>query len=197
MARNRNMALMKRQFINAWYKMSINVFFVSVLFIVLSSAHPVAALSFDANNPSMILQQIRNRGASAVVRELYDDQSTWNLVLKNISSSLPAWIDVSLALMPGSDAGASSMLHDALFEVLGKNPEYILEHAEGKYQISELCDGRHDPLASFDQAMAEHEAIITRVNKVKGKGLLATKNECLKSLEDGKTNLLRFFGRAK
>ena len=164
---------------------------------MLSSANPIAALSFDAKNPSRILEQIRNHGASAVARELWDDQSTWNLIITNISSGLPDWVDVSLALNAGADAGASSMLHDALFEALGKNPEYILKRAEGNFQISELCGGRHDPLASFDQAMSEHEAIITRVNEVKTDHLLTQKKECLRYLEKEKIGLLRFFGHAK
>jgi hypothetical protein len=172
-------------------------FVVSTLFIILSSTNPIAALSFDAKNPSRIVEQIRNRGASAVVKELWDDQSTWNLIITNISSGLSDWVDVSLALNAGADAGASGMLHDALFQALGKNPEYTLKRAEENYQISELCGGRHDPLASFDQAMGEHEAIITRVNEVKTDQLLRPKKECLSYLEEGKINLFRFFGRMK
>jgi hypothetical protein len=47
--------------------------------------------------------------------------------MSNIETGQPEWIDVAKKLSPGTDAGWSEILDEALFMALEKSPELVLE----------------------------------------------------------------------
>ena len=169
--------------------------------IVLLGIGTANAESFHhADGSSMLLQEIEKKGASAVVRRLWG-QSDWEVLTRSIASGQPAWIDVALKLRGASDAGASSELHDALFEALGRNPTYILQvvgmngAVYSPVQLEDICRGRADPLTTYEEAIAELSRTTDAVEKVKNKKLQEKKNICIEELRSGKDDLAIFFGK--
>jgi len=147
--------------------------------------------------PELLLHDVDNRGASVVVRDLWNRHDPWNEVTKRIASGENAWIDVALALRKGSDAGASSDLRDAMFQALAKNPAYVLQHAEPEYPLSELCEGRVDPPSTYSEAIAEQVRTEKAVEQVRTIELQEKKELCLIKLREGEGHLKRFFGMTK
>ena len=87
----------------------------------------------------------------------------------------------------------SSELHDAMFEALRANPAAVLSRAEPEFKLSVLCDGRADPLPTFQAAESEQASTIAAVRAISAKSLESRKNSCLAHLEQGGANLKRFF----
>jgi hypothetical protein len=64
-------------------------------------------------DPRAFLARIRHEGATAVIRSLWNTPA-WNELTDRVSSGASGWVDVALDLGPGSDAGSTSELGDAL-----------------------------------------------------------------------------------
>ena len=96
-------------------------------------------------------------------------------------------------LRRSTDGGMSSELHDAMFEALRANPAAVLSRAEPEFKLSVLCDGRADPLPTFQAAESEQASTIAAVRAISAKSLESRKNSCLAHLEQCGANLKRFF----
>jgi hypothetical protein len=154
----------------------------------------LACTSSDQENPTPLMEQVKKVGAKSVVFTLWEKRGEWASVMNRIASGQEAWVELAIALCPGSDAGAATDLHDAMFQALGQNPAYVLRRAEPTYPLSDLCGGRDDPLATYKDAITEQERIIAAVKAVKSEELNSKKEACLSKLEEGKGHLRRYFG---
>ena len=149
---------------------------------------------FAQETPTMLMEQVRKMGPRCVVSNLWDKHGEWDRVMNGIASGQESWVELAIALYPGSDAGAATDLHDAMFQALGQNPTYVLRTAEPIYPVADLCAGRSDPLSTYKDAITEQEQTIIAVKTVKSEDLQPKKETCLSKLEEGKGHLKRFFG---
>jgi hypothetical protein len=149
---------------------------------------------FAQETPTMLMEQVRKMGARWVVSNLCDKRGEWDRVINRIATGQESWVELAIALHLGSDAGSACELHDAMFQGLGQNPSYVLRRAEPTYPLSDLCEGRHDPLPTYKDAITEQERTIAAVKEVKSEELKSKKDACLSKLEEGKGHLRRFFG---
>jgi hypothetical protein len=140
-----------------------------------------------------IIEEVNNKGASEVVRKICGTPR-WERILGNIAFGDPAWIDVAIALRGGTDAGATSELHSAMFLALGTNPTYVLQKVEPQYSVSNICEGRVDFPAVNQDALAESARIRKAVEEVRGTHLQEKKQVCLIKLREGEASLKRSFG---
>lgn len=149
--------------------------------------------------PAELISEIQKVGATKVIRR-YWGHPEWRNLVGNVASGERDWIDVALALIPASDAGSASELHDALFRALRKNPEYILRSlAIGKapdgrsFSISDICDGRMDPLPAYENARKELEETRISLGKIQGEELQKKKGICMESLFSAGNNLKKYY----
>ena len=103
------------------------------------------------------------------------------------------WLAIGIALRSGTDAGASSTLHDAMFEALEKNPEYVLAHVEPTFPISTLCSGRHDPPVTYLAAAKELERVRASVQEINREELTLKKTQCLTAIDGAMHAIKDFF----
>ena len=157
------------------------------------SASVVVAANYDS--ASEVLDDVSQRGPKSVVKDLWSDREQWAGVMRHVASGQTPWLKVAVALKDGTDAGASTELHDAVFAALRQNPASVLRQATVKFPVHELCVGRSDPLETFNLAASEQNAVIKAVRAVRDEDLKAQRTRCLARLNDGKANLRRFFGK--
>ena len=170
--------------------------------IVLLIASSYAESAFSANGPpqgpDMVLARIRNEGAAAVIRSLWDTPR-WSELTDEVASGDARWINVAVALAPGSDAGSTSELNDALVVALSRNPAYVLSAVPtnpsdtNPIGLSILCEGPQDPPETYAAALAELKEEETAVRAVRDEALAGKKDLCLKKLAMGEEELKRFF----
>ena len=148
-----------------------------------------------STNPAMLNSQVKARGAKTIVNELYKSEVSWTQLMKQISSGEKPWLKVAVALRPGSDAGATSMLEEAVGLALLRKPANVLLIAIPTYEVQIVCGGRVDPLPTYELSMSELEKQIKSVQGVKEPQLQILRDSCLSELETSKVHLRRFFGR--
>jgi hypothetical protein len=100
-----------------------------------TTAHSTTTLQADA-----VLGDIKSRGARAVVDGLWADDEQWDTVMTNIAGGKAEWLDVAAALHPGTDAGASEMLDEAIFLALKPAPVAVLRLLkDGVFDTNFIC----------------------------------------------------------
>lgn len=170
-----------------------------VLGLATSSAIYAAATDRPTQSPELLLKRIRSEGAVAVVRSLWDTRG-WSDLTDHVASGDPQWVDVAMAISPGTDAGATEELADALFVALGQNPAYVLKVLPAEESdtmplaLAEICSGRTDPLGTYAASIAEQTVVEAAVEKVVAPALEPKKRQCLAKLKAGEADLKRFFG---
>lgn len=143
---------------------------------------------------SALIKEIEQRSASQVVRDVWKDREGWSHIMNQVASGQPEWIAVALRLRAGLDAGASAEMHDAMFQALRRNPAYILEYAEPAYPLDTLCQGRVDPLPTYQEASNELGETMAAVQRVRDEKLELNKKRCIAKLKEGEGHLKRFYG---
>lgn len=89
---------------------------------------------------SAVLGDIKSRGARAVVDSLWADGGQWDKVMTNIAGGTAEWLDVATALHPGTDAGASETLDEAIFLALKPAPVAVLRLLkDGVFDTKFVC----------------------------------------------------------
>jgi len=163
----------------------------------MSTSHVMALeVSSAVWSDSQALADLASRGnPKSVVESIYSNQSAWSHVVDHIASGNPSWVRAAKALQRGSDAGSSSELRDAMFRALAANPESVLASAEPEFELSRLCGGRTDPLATFEAAAAEYDSTIRAVEAVKSHELSSRRKMCLLRLREGRAGLSGFFNK--
>jgi hypothetical protein len=146
--------------------------------------------------PESLLQEIKSKGAGAVVFKLYDDSNTWNYILKKIATGDRSWLGIAVALHPGSDAGSSEMLTLAVGEALEHNPLNVFQIAPKDYQLSFICSGPDVDDNRYDSYELSMKAINLRIKKVaaiKEPSLMNMSKECISFLEESKKGIAQFY----
>jgi hypothetical protein len=142
-----------------------------------------------------LFEEVKQNGARRTVLRLQANPREWKQVMDNIAAAQREWIDLAMSLKAGSDAAAGTELRDAMFRALKRNPSYVLEHAQvGGFPLAVLCLGRAAPLPTYQQAIAEVEAVKKALIKVQAEALHAKKDLCLAQLREGRGILRRHFG---
>jgi len=175
--------------------MKFAVFFLLLLIIVPCKVYAISSPQISPITPESINIQISEHGPMYVVNEIYKNQSSWAYLTAQISTGEKNWLEVAVSLRPGSDAGATSMLREAVSLALINNPENVFRIAVPAYELPLICSGRTDPLPSYEQTIAELEQQFEKVKTVNDGSLLRLRDECLNELEMSKPHLLKFFGK--
>jgi hypothetical protein len=108
------------------YRAVRNVSGVAAASILLTFAATVTSAAEVFSSPDGVLAAIKQRGASAVVEELWRSGSWQRYVYPGVSSGDPKWLEVARVLRPATDAGASEELFDALALALQRRPYLAL-----------------------------------------------------------------------
>ncbi len=166
---------------------------ISVVAVPALAAPNPEGLEYSAQ-PDAILRQIAARGAAPVVKELYGHSADWGKVLAAIKAGDDAWLNVAVALRPGTDAGSSSMLSEAVGLALIGAPLGVLRIAIPTFSVDTICGGRQDPLPTYAAAQAELEAQIKSVASITDQAAFASRTECLEKLKRARESTKRFFG---
>ena len=144
--------------------------------------------------PDDILHRIVLQGAQQTVGDLWGQPPAWDAVTEKIASGQEQWLAVAVALHPGTDAGASTALRDAMFRALEKNLAGVLRHAEPEFPIAVLCAGRSDPLPTLGESLRELERVRAALEKLHDPRLQNSRATCLAGLKKARIKLRRFFG---
>ena len=131
-----------------------------------------------SKNPDAILHRIAKEGAPAVLRDLYQDEKTWDGVLGSVSTGSRKWLDVATRLREVSDAGSSDALELALGDALEKSPGDVLALCSGRCDISGVCGN----IGHYKDILAHVERRKRLVKSIAGSNLLEKRDKCLKSL---------------
>ncbi len=140
------------------------------------------------------MHEIESKGTEAVLAKLYNDQTVWSSVLKDIASGNKSWLRVATALRSVSDAGASEMLDLAVGEALEHDPINVFRIALKVFPIRYICTAPDydDPrYSSYELAM---KAINLRIHKVVSMRMKeSTVDECIQYLEAAKKEVAHFY----
>ncbi len=156
------------------------------------AAEPAPASRADAR---ALLDEVNRHGARRTVLRLQDDPREWSNVIERVAAGRRGWIDVALALKPGTEAAAGVELRDAMFRALQRNPAYVLAHAQvGGFPLAVLCLGRGNSLPAYEKAAAEFAAAKKALMQLQTGSLRFKKELCLGQLEAGRAALRHGFG---
>lgn len=138
------------------------------------------AYSDEMAAPASIHRQIEEKSARDVVKSLYGTPN-WDRMIEGIASGEKSWLRVAVELAPGTDAGSSSELQDAVAWALPYAPERVIAIAEKVERFRNVCSG---PPVDFpsDDAKAYFAAAIDSVQKIVNPALAAAKRRCLAKL---------------
>jgi hypothetical protein len=150
--------------------------------------------------PDAIINEIKSRGAKAVVLEVAPDSDVWDAICGNIATGDQAWLKAAVALHAGTDAGWSEMLDLALGEALEHSPERVLKIAIPNFELQFVCSAPDVDNARYDSYDLSLKAINLRIQKVtaiKDPKLKSVAKECIRYLEESKKGLAQFFETEK
>ena len=147
-----------------------------------------------ALDPNVVLKQISERGAVIAVQKLYEHPDDWEHVLGKIKEGGEAWLHVAIELKPGTDAGSSSMLTEAIGLALLHAPGRVLRIVPPTFPLESICSTRHDPLPTYSLAIDELEELKKSVAAVNDSDLLTRRDDCLRLLEASRMHINHFFG---
>ncbi len=151
-------------------------------------------------NPDLIVGEVSKRGAGVVVSELFDCRKKWDFVLRQIATGDKSWLRASVALHPGSDAGASEMLTLSVGEAIEKQPENVFQIALGEFRLESICSGpdvddiRFD---SYEDSIRAIERRQKRLSMISDPNIQKLGKDCMRLLEDSKSRIAEFFGVTK
>jgi hypothetical protein len=129
------------------------------------------------------LADVRAHGARVVVAALWSDNDRWNQVMENIGRGGSEWLEVAVALHPGTDAGAAEALDEAVFFALKPSPVAVLKLLkDGRFDTKFVCSSN----VGTDYTPAESRRFITeRIKALSGLSdtkVLKARDQCLAGL---------------
>jgi hypothetical protein len=188
---NKGMAMMKISIISAT--------FICIILASIGLSTADSKLSYS-ENPDSLNREIKSRGASIVVQELYDYNATWQAVLSEIAKGGEAWLKIAILLHNASDAGASEMLTLAVGEALEHNPEAVLKIGVKTFGVRYICGGPDVDDPRYDSYKLAIKAINLRIDRVKAihdPTLRNTAEKCISALQESKKGIASFYGITK
>ena len=143
-------------------------------------------------NPKLFIAKIKDIGARKVIDEIFDKEPAWSWVLDQIATANDDWLEVAAMLREGTDAGASTMLRDAVNSALIISPEKVLTITVPRFEIWAIC-GRAEAFSSYKESIEDLEKQIKAVQSINDPKLAQKRSECLKNLEESRPALKRYF----
>lgn len=151
----------------------------NLLLLLIASYSYASDINFS--DPYSILNSIEKHGASYVVSKEINNWETWDKILKNIESCKKIWIEVAIAIKPGTDAGYSETLSDTLAFALPNAPENILPIIGDDFKIQDVCGFPFiEPTDTF--LKEHHKKSLKALARVYDPKLEKRKNACIKTL---------------
>lgn len=149
------------------------------LILVAASASALASPTADE-----LLARMQEHGASAVVRQVFDDPPFGGAVYTGIGSGSASWVQVGAALLPHADASVSLGLASALAEALVQEPANVLPliNSSAAFAARRICL----PFMSDEEPKEDHLAYLDKLEaslaKVVSPELQPAKSACLQEL---------------
>lgn len=162
-------------------------FYVASLFIMGCTSSATSSPS----TATSLLQKIKAEGARSVIEELEGEQ--WNIVLNNIETGEPYWLEIGTELHAVTDAGLSEMLTLSAGIALVHAPKEVLLTVVPEMPIDGVCgypDMTDEKTDTQEEVAAYLDARIDSVNNISEKAVSSRRNLCLKTLEDTKREVL-------
>jgi hypothetical protein len=153
---------------------------------------PLAAFAGKALESSAVMKQIQERGAEQTARELWSS-GRWNELIEKIETGEKRWLEVAKALRPGTDAGASEMLHLAAGVALVRSPREVLLLLGPGMSLEAVCgfpDMADNRYKTQKQTVQYLDARIEAVKKLSGPDIASLRDQCLVHLNNTKTEVL-------
>jgi hypothetical protein len=156
---------------------------IIVAFFVARSVTANAAGPEPSLRAESLLADVNTRGPRPVVAALRSDSNQWDQVITNISHGYPQWLNVAAALRPGTDAGSSETLDEAMFLALKPEPIRVLQLLkDGTFEATVVCSSN----IATDYTDAESRQFIKeRISVLQGVSdshTLAVRDRCLAGL---------------
>jgi hypothetical protein len=162
--------------------------------VALSVAAIAATLPSSPVTASRVLNDVRVQGAHDVVATLWANNDQWNDVMANIGMGTPEWLDVAVALHPGTDGGAAEMLDEAVFLALKPAPIAVLKLLKDQqFETAFVCSSNIGTDYTLDESRRFIGDRINVLTSLADSKLRATRDQCLKGLRAA----LREFDRSK
>lgn len=153
------------------------------LLIGVSTVCSAASPSRPSLQASSILADVKAQGAGAVVASLWSDSGHWNQVMANIGRGRPEWLEVAVALHPGTDAGAAETLDEAVFFALRTAPVSVLKLLkEGRFETKFVCSSNVGEDYTTAESRRFIEERIKVLSSLSDADVLATRDQCLAGL---------------
>jgi len=134
--------------------------------------------------------EIDLQGACDTVGRLFENDSEWNALMRQVGTGDRRAIEVAFRLLPGSDGAASEMLHLSLGEALEHAESDVLTKA-GDMDLQSICSGPDvddERYNSLELSRAALDRRISAVSALQQPRLLSRRNECLQSLKAARAN---------
>lgn len=162
-------------------------FIIFVTAVCLGLAYQILWIKVDPNKASTVIAAVHQRGAGWVVADALKNEKAWDIILDNIETGKPEWIEVYKTLVPSIEADLASDLISALSKALTKNPEVILPilSAEGSVLGPEkVCGALTDEEMEYlDVGVAALKAQMDSLNRVAKPELGPAKQKCLGQIQ--------------
>ena len=134
--------------------------------------------------PKKIIQATKSRGAAQVVTELFKTGVWAKYAYPGISSREKQWLEVAVVLKPGTDAGASEELNDALSLALLRQPDLVLPILKNIWwKDSEACSFGWDSEFPDDMSVRAYVNRLEKaVKKASNRGSAELRKSCLRGI---------------
>jgi hypothetical protein len=154
------------------------------LIVALSPMVVYSAESSKLKTPKEITQAAKSRGATQVVADLFKTGAWAKYVYPGISSGKKQWVDVAVVLKPGTDAGSSEELNDALSLALLRQPDLVLPILKNMWwKDSEACTFGWDSEFPDDMTVRTYVNRLEKtVKKSSNKGTAELRKSCLRGI---------------
>jgi hypothetical protein len=150
-----------------------------VSFILASTVCVAASLQ-----PDKVLESISKQGAQAVVAALWESGSQWNDVMVGVATGSQQWLKVAVALRPGTDAGASEELDEAVFLALKPSAAAVLQLLKsGRFETATVCSSNIGIDYSPEKSRRFIQERIRTLGNVNHTDTKAVRDQCLSQLQ--------------
>jgi hypothetical protein len=140
--------------------------------------------SAQSSGSEQLLADIQQRGAGIVVARLLADRREWDEVLAKIAAGGEDWLAVATALRPGTSAGASVSLDEAIFLAIEPAPAAVLRLLDANFfDVDLVCSANIEADHSPEQSRNFVKDRIKILHRVAARELQPVRNQCLKNLK--------------
>ena len=139
--------------------------------------------SVRAEEANSLIERIRLRGASAVVKDLTSGNGTqWKHVVRQIEGGSAPWLEVAKSLLTATDAGITSDVYFALSLALTHNAKGVLSMVGPNLPLENVCSVPY--IEPDEKTVQMHRARVrAALRKLTSPELESKKRDCLLAVE--------------